>query len=299
MQTPGDLNDLRFVAAIADAGSLSGAARCLGVNHATAFRRLRNIEARLGVRLFERRAGGYTATVAGEELARAGAAIEHEAAESLRKVAGRDLRPSGLVRITTTDAIASTFVGPIARACRERHAEITLQVITTMEIHNLSKRDADIAIRPSSQPPEHLISEHIGPLTYAVYGSKTYLQRHRKVKELRGHEWIALDDSLILNRTVKWLARFKPLDAVQLRTSTFLGARQACADDLGLAVLPCFLGDTHRALKRVTGTLADCKAELWLLTHPDLRETTREKVVTHIVRQELGKMSSLLAGAGR
>jgi molybdate transport repressor ModE-like protein len=299
MQKPEDLNDLRLVAAIADAGSLSGAARRLGVNHATAFRRLRNVEARLGVRLFERSAGGYAATVAGEELARAGAMIEHEAAESFRKVAGRDLRLNGLVRITTTDAIASTFVGPIARACRERHAEISLQVITTMEIHNLSKRDADIAIRPSSQPPEHLISEHIAPLTYAVYGSKTYLQRRRNVKELSEHEWIALDDSLILNRTIKWLAKVKPLETVQLRTSTFLGARQACADDLGLAVLPCFLGDTHRALKRVTSPLADCKAELWLLRHPDLRETARVKAVTHVVRQELGKRSSLLAGTGK
>jgi DNA-binding transcriptional LysR family regulator len=296
MQRPNDLNDLRIVAAIAETSSLSGAARRLGVNHATAFRRLRSIEARLGVRLFERRSGRYVATVAGEELARVGAAIENEAIESLRKVAGHDLRPSGLVRITTTDGVAMTFLGPIARACRESHAEITVQVITTMEIHNLSARDADIAIRPSVRPPDHLIGECLGPVAYAVYGSRQYLQRNRRVKKLAEYNWVALDESQVQNRTVKWLAKFKPLETVSLRISTFVGARQACVESLGLAVLPCFLGDVHPALKRVTSTLADCKAELWLLMHPDLRETARVKAVFRVVRQELGKMSSLLSG---
>ena len=104
------LTDLRFVAAVAQAGSLAGAARKLGVNHATAFRRITAVEARLGVRLFERSAGHYVATPAGDELARAGAAIEQEATQSLLKVAGRDLRPSGVVRVTTTDSIQAAFI---------------------------------------------------------------------------------------------------------------------------------------------------------------------------------------------
>lgn len=297
MQTLDDLNHLRLVAAIGLAGSLAGAARQLGVNHATAFRRLRKIEATLGVRLFERSAGRYTATEAGEELARAGAAIEQQAGESMRKVAGRDLRPSGIVRITTTDSLAARFIGAIAGACREKHPEILLHVVTSNTLHSLSRRDADIALRPSTRPPEDLIGKRIATIAHAVYGAKAYLRRTHKIQQLRDHDWIALDDSMSQQGSLKWLASVIPLDQAKLRTNTFSGVRQACIDGLGLAVLPCFLGDEQPALARVGSTLSDCRNELWLLTHPDLRHTARVKAVFQVMADELGRASCWLAGA--
>jgi DNA-binding transcriptional LysR family regulator len=110
VQTVDDLNDLRFVAAIALAGTLAGAARHLKVNHATAFRRLEALERKLGVRLFERGAGRYSPTPAGEELARTGELVERAAMESMLRVAGQDLQPSGVVRVATTDALATVFL---------------------------------------------------------------------------------------------------------------------------------------------------------------------------------------------
>ena len=298
MQTINDLNDLRFVAAIAEMGSLSGAARRLGVNHATAFRRLDKLEANLGVRLFERRAGRYAATESGEELARAGAAIEREAAESLSKVAGRDLRPSGVVRITTTESIGNRFLGPIARACRERYPDITLHVTTANEVHSLSRRDADIALRASTRPPEDLIGKRIATLAHAVYGAKRYLRRTRQVQDLRDHDWIALDDSMSRQVSLKWLAKISPLERAVLRTNSFVGVQGACVEGLGLAVLPCFMGDSQASLERVTETLDECKNELWILMHLDLRDTVRVKTVYQVMLEEVGKASSLLGGAG-
>ena len=297
MQTINDLNDLRFVAAIAEMGSLSGAARRLGVNHATAFRRLDKLEANLGVRLFERRAGRYAATDSGEELARAGAVIEREAAQSLSKVAGRDLRPNGVVRVTTTESIGARFLGPIARACRERYPDITLHVTMANEIHSLSRRDADIALRASTRPPEDLIGKRIATLAHAVYGAKHYLRRTRQVQDLREHDWITLDDSMSRQATLKWLAKILPLEGAVLRSNSFVGVQAACIDGLGLAVLPCFMGDSQATLKRVTETLEDCKNELWILMHLDLRDTVRVKTVFQVILEELGKASSLFAGA--
>jgi molybdate transport repressor ModE-like protein len=293
---PNDLNDLRLVAAIAHAGSLAGAARQLGVNHATAFRRLEKFEAALGVRLFERSAGRYAATPAGEELARAGAAIDIKAAQSLRKVVGQDLRPGGVVRVTTTNSFAALFIGPIAARCRAEYPDIHLHVVTANVIHDLSRRDADIALRPSMRPPEHLIGKRIGTLAHAVYGAKRYLRTRRKLSELAEHDWIALDDSLSQHATLKWLAKTVALDGVKLRTNSFTGVQQACAEGLGLAVLPCFLGDAHRALQRVTGTLDECSKDLWLLTHPDLRHTTRVKAVFQVMFEELSAAADLFAG---
>lgn len=296
MQTITDLNDLRFVAAIAEMGSLAGAARRLGVNHATAYRRLDKLEAQLGVRLFERRAGRYAATESGEELAQAGAAIERQAVASMSKVAGRDLRPSGVVRITTTESIGARFLGPIAQACRERYPDITLHVTTANEIHSLSKRDADIALRASTRPPEDLIGKRLATIAHAVYGARRYLRRTRHIQDLREHTWIALDDSMSRQVSLKWLARISSPERAVLRTNSFVGVQSACVEGLGLAVLPCFMGDRQASLERVTGTLEDCKNELWILMHLDLRDTVRIKTVYQVMQEEVGKAAPMFAG---
>jgi molybdate transport repressor ModE-like protein len=275
MQSKDDLTDLRFAAAIAQTGSLSGAARRLGVSHATAFRRIEAFEARLGVKLFERRAGRYVPTVAGEELARTGVQIELEATESLRKVAGRDLRPTGHVRVTTTDSLANGLIAPMAQACREMNPGILLQVIASNEIYSLTKRDADIAIRPTRTPPGYLIGKKAAIVAMAVYGEKNYLRRRAR-KNLEEHDWIAADDSLGNNAS--------------------LGVGQACAAGCGLAVLPCFIGDQQPGLKRVSPLIEECTIDLWILTHPDLRNTVRVKTMFQGLYEELRRAAPLLAG---
>lgn len=284
-----DLNDLRLVALIAETGSLSGAAKRLGVNHATVFRRIVQLEERVAVRLFERSAGRYHATAAGDALARAGAQMEDTATQALLRVAGQDLRPSGTVRISTTDSLAQTLIYPIMALCRAQYPQITLTVSLDNNAANLSRRDADIAVRPTGRPPEHLIGKRIAPLPFAVYGAKRYLKAHRKLTLLGEHEWIALDDSQSGHRTLRWLEAIKPLPDVGLRANSFGTIRQACAEGLGLAVLPCFLGNAMPSLQMLGEPVPACASELWLLTHPDLRDTVRVKVVFQLLQVELGK----------
>lgn len=293
MQIREDLNDLRYVAAILQTGSLAGAARLLNVNHATVFRRITQLEAQMGVRLFERHAGHYQATAAGEELARTGNLINDMAAQAWLKIAGQDLRPSGSVRITTTDSVARVLLKPIMRLCRERYPQISLQVGIDNEMANLSKRDADIAIRPALQPPEHLIGKRIAGLSFAIYGAKEYLETHPST-DLTEHDWIALDDTRSRHRSLRWLEKFKPLDDVGFRINSFGGVCDACAAGLGLALLPCFMGDAQAGLQRLGEAQPDCASELWLLTHPDLRDTLRVKVIYQLLLEELGKLTGRL-----
>ncbi len=296
----GDLNDLRFASAIAEAGTLAGAARRLGVNHATVFRRLEAMESRLGVRLFERGGGRYAPTSEGEALARAGAQVEDTASEALRQVAGRDLRPSGLVRITTTDTLAQTvlpaMLGPLRAGC----PEISLQLHVTNELQNLSRRDADIAIRPSSQPPGHLLGRRIGVIAYAVYGEARAVQQWRGVRHdwpvWRHAPWVAVDESLSQHRSLAWLARQLPLADVALRCSSFMAVAHACAQGLGLAVLPCCVGDALPGLRRVGERLAELDTDAWLLTHADLRGTARIRVVLDALQQGFAAARERLAG---
>lgn len=277
-----DLNDLRLVALIAEYGSLSGAARRLGVNHATVFRRLVKLEERLGTRLFEREGGRYHANAAGEELAAAGATIDETADQALLRVVGRDLHPSGHVRITTTDSVALTLLPPLAAECRRHYPQISLSVNVDDHLANLSRRDADIAIRPTTQPPDYLVGKRIAPLRFAIYGSQDYLAA-RSTNELADHDWIALDDSYTGHRTLRWLEGIKPLDRVGYRTSSFGLMQRSCRAGLGLALLPSILGETDPALRRLGVPVAECGSELWLLVHPDLRHTERVKSVFQLL----------------
>ncbi|MFM9972682.1 MAG: LysR family transcriptional regulator [Burkholderiales bacterium] len=289
------LTDIQFVATIAESGSLSAAAKRLAVNHATVFRRLESFEARLGVKLFERSAGRYVPTVAGEELARAGVDIEEAATRSLLRVAGRDLRASGLVRLTTTESIASGLLAPLAAACRVLHPGIQIQVVADNSLYDLSRRDADIAIRPTRKPPQHLIGKKVGVLAMCAYGSRRYLQHHRS-KDLSAHEWIAFDDARSSIASLEWLAAIKPTDQIAYRTNSHMGVAHACIAGAGLAVLPCFVGDREPALRRLGGPIDACANDLWILTHPDLRETVRIKTVFRALQEELEKVAPLLAG---
>ena len=177
-------------------------------------------------KLFERNAGRYVPTVAGEELARAGADIEEAATRSLLRVAGRDLRATGLVRLTTTESIASGLLAPLAAVCREQHPGIQIQVVADNSLYDLAKRDADIAIRPTRKPPQHLIGKTVGLLAMCVYGSRRYLQRNR-AKDFAAHEWIVFDDARSNSPTLEWLAAIKPLDQIAYRTNSHIGVARA------------------------------------------------------------------------
>lgn len=288
MHSADNLNDLRLVAWIGETGSLSGAARRMGVNHATVFRRLNLLESAIGVRLFERIGGRYHATAAGEELMRAGAQLDTIATKALLHVAGQDLRPSGVVRISTTDSFAMSVLPPIMALCRRQYPQIRLTLEVDNRSANLSKRDADIAIRPTTAPPDYLIGKHIGPVRFCVYGAPHYLEALAG-RALEEHQWIALDDTFNGHRSVRWLDQLTPIDAVGYRTSSFGLVQQACIHGLGLAVLPCILGDGTDALRRVGEPIAACETPLWLLIHPDLRETVRIKAVFQLLHGELDK----------
>ncbi|RBB31509.1 LysR family transcriptional regulator [Burkholderia reimsis] len=290
-----DLNDLRLVAAIHETGSLSGAARRLGLNHATIFRRITAVESCLGVRLFDRQRGRYSATPAGEELAMAGAEIDALAAKSLRLVAGQDMRPSGIVRIATTESFVDSVLPPILRRCRTTYPEIRFDVLSSNMMHDLSRGEADIAIRPAQRAPENLIAKKIGDLVFAVYGSRAYLNAS-PAADWHTHEWIALEATQSQHRVLTWMEKLQPPERIAFVFSTFISMCAACVRGLGLAVLPCFLADTRPELVKLETLPEDCWSQIWLLVHPDRYRTARVKTVFTLLHQALVDEADLIAG---
>jgi DNA-binding transcriptional LysR family regulator len=290
-------DDLRYVLAVATAGSLAGAARQLGVNHTTVLRRVGAFEKRLGLRLFERLPTGYVLTAGGEELIVAARHINDAVTELERKLAGQDLRLSGTVRVTTTDTLMGSILPEILADFRTAHPGIQVEVALSNLMFNLSKRDADVAIRPADEPPQTLIGRRIAKIAFAIYGSPHYLEQQRNAQDLAAHQWVGPDDSLAGTSVAQWMRAELPDSAITLRADSLLALRQAAQAGLGLAALPCYLGDTSAGLTCVHRPIAAMDTALWILTHADLRHTARIRTFTEFAAAALSRRRPLLEGA--
>ncbi|HSH43209.1 MAG TPA: LysR family transcriptional regulator [Arenicellales bacterium] len=289
-------DDLRTILAIARAQSLSGAARHLGVSHATVFRRLGAIEERLGVKLFERSRSGYAPTPAGEDVVEAAKRMDTEVTNIERRVAGRDLLPSGTVRVTTTDVLLDGVLSPVFAEFRRSHPEIFLEVAVSNVLFSLSKREADVAIRPTRSPPENLVGRRIGSLAQAVYGSAFRYPGTGHAPGLDDVEWVGPDERMAYVQLETWMKTRVPDERCRYRVDTLQGMRAGVRDGLGVAVLPCYLGDSDGRLVRLSGVIPELATDLWLLTHPDLRRVARIRAFTEFVANSVRGMERTLSG---
>lgn len=280
--------DLRLVLAIGAEGTLTGAARTLGIDHSTAFRRLGALEARLGVRLFDRARDGYAPTPAGEAAIASAVRMDGELAELERRLAGEDLRPSGSVRITTTDTLVDVLA-PVFAAFRDAFPDIVLEVVVTNAFLTLTRRDADVAIRPTRRPPDHLVGRRTVAIATAVYGAPGRGDPDRPA-------WIGADDSLAHLGSAQWMRANVPDGGVVLRSNTLMGMLAAARAGIGIAALPCFLADPDPGLRRVMPILPELETELWLLTHPDLKRVARIRALLDFAAERIAERRALFEG---
>ncbi len=289
-------DDLRLILAIAVTGTLSGAGRRLGLSHATVYRRICDIEGRLGVKLFDRARTGYAPTLAGEEVAAAARRIEIEVLEVERRVAGQDLRPSGTVRITTTDTLLVGLLSPIFGNFRKAHQDIYLEIAVSNQLFSLSKREADVAIRPSLTPPETLVGRKIGIIAQAIYGRRELILKSGSEFDIHSVEWVGPEEGMAYRVLDRWMADQGLDEHCRYCVDTVFGMFAAARDGAGLAVLPCYLGDSDQRLIRFGETIPALSTDLWLLTHPDLRKTARIRAFSDFVTDAVKDHRARLAG---
>ncbi|VAW52453.1 Transcriptional regulator, LysR family [hydrothermal vent metagenome] len=292
---PLEWNDLHFVLAVCREGTLSAAARALGVNHSTVFRRIGAIEKKLGVRLFERLTSGYIMTKAGEAMLESGERVENEVLGLSRKLIGRDLQLRGVLRVAVPDALLTKILMPHLGVFSQRYPKIQLELIISNNYLNLTRREADIAVRATQDPPETVVGRRMCAMMTTIYGSTEYLARQTE-GAIENHTWLLPDESLIQLPIIKWLGRHYPKATIGLRCNTLLGLHEAVAHNFGVAALPCFLGDPDTRLKRILPLTDALDSELWLLTHPDLRRTARVRALMDFLANVLEKEKNLIEG---
>jgi DNA-binding transcriptional LysR family regulator len=287
MQTP-DWNDLACFLAVARAGTLAGAARALSVNHSTVFRRLNRFEAVLGVRLFERLPEGYALTEAGEALLPRAERVAAEIDAAARELFGRDARLEGPIRVTTATNLATSYLARYLPEFARAHPGVHVELVVGDENRDLSRREADVALRATSDPPEHLVGREIVRIGWSVFGSAAYRRRHgapHSMDELEGHRLIRADPPLRRLPAFAWAERHLP-SACFVATSNDLTTMAALAiEGLALAILP---DDQRRPrLERLFETRPAFSTQIWLLTHPDLRGVARIRAFMDFVAERL------------
>jgi len=293
-----DWNDLKIVLAIRRAGSLAGAARDLGVNHSTVFRRLTTLEETQGVRLFDRLPSGYAPTQAGEDMAETAAEVEAKIHALDRRLAGLDTQLAGRIRVTAPDDIMSYWLIPVLAAFRVAHPGILVETAVTNRNLDLSKRDADIALRPTAAPPETLVGRRLGETAMGIYG----------VADLAGdgiapadwsadtRPWVVYDPSMASIPMTQWQYRHIPEANHAIFCDSVAAAVEVARQGIGLGLLPCMVADRIDALTRIGGPVEGVSVGLWLLTHQDLRGTARIRAFMDFVAERAKRDRALIDG---
>lgn len=286
-------DEFRLVKAIADARSLTGAAERLGLNHSTVFRRLAALEKSVGALLFERSRSGYDATPAGTEMAAVAASMADSIFDFQRRVAGRDAEPSGLLRVTTGEMVGQRLLPAIMATFRARYPAVFVELTLTDRVLNLARREAEVAIRLTNDPPETLVGRRLGAMRWAVY-CRGDLLSDPNPPNLDTIPFIGFGDGFGEATTRRWLDSYVRPAKLAAKVNSVQSMLELVRHGLGAAALPCFLGEQESALVRIGQPPDDLKVGLWILTHADLRRSARVRTFMDVASAELIKQRGTL-----
>jgi DNA-binding transcriptional LysR family regulator len=289
--------NLRFFLELVRTGSLSSAARRLGVDRNTVARRVTALEEEIGLALFERGPQGWGRTPAGQELAELAGRVEEDVLALSRHVDARDRSPAGTVRLTTAAHLAVNLLLPAVPVLRERHPGLVLEIAADQRNFDLTRREADLAVRMGRPRDTGLVTRKLSSVAYRFYASPGYLAGRRAVVDLAEDAFIGFDDSLAGVPQERWLARLAPERRVVFRSNSTASLQVAARFGLGVAVLPCYLGGPDPALVCLDGP-EPVDHEIWLLVHGDLRRSPRVRAVIEWLDELVEKARPALTGRG-
>lgn len=287
-------DDLRYVLAVAREGTLSKAAKRLGVNHSTVSRRLTAASEQLGVRLFERLPDGYVPTKAGEDVVRVAERLEEDVLSLESRVLGRDAELKGALRVSTTDMLAWRLI-PELPSFFERYPQVQLELTVGYQVSSLTKREADVAIRVTNAPPEHLVGRKVARMEFALYASRA-LHARMGDASLEDYPWLAWDRRSGARMTERWMELHVPEARVVMTVDDAPSMVRATRRGVGISFLACIDADEEDELVRLRDVEPGFGMDLWVLTHPDLRETARVRAFTAFANELYAGWSDRFAG---
>ncbi len=284
-------DDLRLFLAVARTGSISGAARHLGVQHSTVSRRMRQFEEKLGTRLIERKTGHYELTQAGENLKEASRRIEREILAVDGALLGKDTQQVGPLKVAALNNMASSVLMPMFASFNRKLPQVELHIIVSNIDASLSQREADVAIRLTNTPAETLIGKRIVTVASCIYGSREYVAQLKRNSE--DPRWIGVE---CCGFHKSWTRQLCQEHSHHFYSDDTQLTQAAIREGMGISILPCFMGDTDPRLQRYGEPDPDFNLGLWVLLHPDLKRTARVLAFRDHMIQAIQDQKALFEG---
>jgi len=288
-------DDLKVFLEVSRQRSHAGAGRILRVDASTVGRRVSALERSLNSRLFDRTPDGLALTESGAALLAHAERIEAEVLALQRELAGTDARQSGSVQLTASDGVLSYVILPRLVELQRAHPGLELAVRSESRQLDLSRREADVAVRLSRPKESTLVGRRLGTMTFALYAAPSYLARAvlpRNIAALAGHTFIGFDRDLAHVPTFRWLRKQVPDLRLGLRANTTVAQVRACAAGIGIALLPRFVAPHESGLIELLPRVATPTREVWAVCHRDLRRNPRVSLLidwlTHTIAHAPG-----------
>ena len=286
-------DDLKYILAVARAGTISGGAQQLGVNATTVSRRLRSLEERAGTALFDKLKHGAVLTTAGQEMVAVAETVEELTNELDARIHGLDTRLEGSLRLTSVGFLFIRWLKDFGDFAR-RYPGIDLELTSSIAVANLTMREADVAIRVAQTAPPYLVGWKYARMHFAAYASNDLISVVGNDAAYEAFPWVGWDLS-VARATDLWLEQHAPRGQIKLRVEQMSLMYQALVDGVGASILPCVIGDSSPLLRRI-GPYLEPGDYIWILTHPQLRKTARVTTLMAYVRELIARDLDLIEG---
>ena len=293
-----DWDDLRFFLAVARHQTMSAAARILRVAQPTVGRRIAAFEARLGARLFRRTSTGWALSPAGQSMLAHAEEMEAQALAAEHLASGRDAGLDGEVRITASEWLIATVLGPRLAPLLTRHPALSIDLLAEARHLNLFRREADLAVRPSKFQQLEVVQREIAVLQFGLYASDAYLARLGTpdfVARARGHLQVVAGAEM--GRTIvdiDWLPPLVGAARVAARANGRVAMANLAGAGVGIACLPCTLGDATPGLRLLATPGSAPRRQLWLGMHRAARAVRRVKAVADFIAEVFARLRPAL-----
>jgi DNA-binding transcriptional LysR family regulator len=263
---------------VARMGTVSGAAEVLGVHHATVIRHIDALEGRLGVKLFQRHARGYTATEAGQDLLRVAQATDDQFHQLAGRIKGRGNEVSGELVVTSLIDIAERMA-PILADFQAEYPDVIVRYLIGERLFRLEYGEAHVAIRAGTVPdqPDNVVQQ-FEELRIGLFASRAYVEKNGKPATLaafKAHRFVGHDNEENRAPFEKWLRRTVPLSALTFRSSDTRALKAAISAGAGIGFLPVLEARADPDLVEIHVHQDEWSGPLWLVTHVDLHRTTK------------------------
>ena len=282
-------DEIRTAYHVARLGTVSGAAEVLGVHHATVIRHIDALETRLGAKLFQRHARGYSATEAGNDLLKVAQTTDDQFTQLAGRIRGRGEEVTGELIVTTLSDLAALLIPSMVKF-QDEHPELIVRLLTGERVFRLEYGEAHVAIRAGSAPeePDNVVQSFCGQRG-ALYASQRYIKSFgvpSPEDNFAGHHFVGHDSDTARSPYDRWLREHIPADQISFRTTERSVLRQAILEGAGIGFMSLWDAQDRPELVQVMETRDEWTSSLWLVTHVDLHRTMKVQSFTNFLKQE-------------